>query len=302
MVWSSSAQGIRPYAPSTRQTVCKLVTPTPENSIFCPLCFQSLTHSFAGVFSTTPLQSYSSALFAQNTGGGYTLQDLLFIFKGLRTLAPNGQREGVTRLAPRSLFEGSRLYEGLHRKSLLCALRALCGEFLFCVAFPCHFLPSMTRWGRCGHKILESTDEGELGYASLESKSEIPGKIMIDHVILTVSDFKRSVAFYAKALKPLGITTFMDYQGKDGHPDLKGFGDGKRYFFWLKEGKPDPQAVHVGFVAKDHSEVDAFYKAALAAGGKSKESPRARLEYYPGYYAAWVLDPDGHDIEVVNKS
>ena len=83
---------------------------------------------------------------------------------------------------------------------------------------------------------------------------------------------------------------------------MKGFGIGKSHFFWLKEGKPDPQAVHVGFVAKDHSEVDAFYKAALAAGGKSKESPRARLEYYPGYYATWVLDPDGHDIEVVNKS
>ena len=125
---------------------------------------------------------------------------------------------------------------------------------------------------------------------------------MIDHVILTVSDFKRSVAFYAKALKPLGITTLPDYEGKDGHPDLKGFGIGKSHFFWLKEGKPDPQAVHVGFVAKDHSEVDAFYKAALAAGGKSKESPRARLEYYPGYYATWVLDPDGHDIEVVHKS
>jgi len=125
---------------------------------------------------------------------------------------------------------------------------------------------------------------------------------MIDHVILTVSDFKRSVAFYAKALKPLGITTLPDYEGKDGHPDLKGFGIGKSHFFWLKEGKPDPQAVHVGFVAKDHSEVDAFYKAAVDAGGKSKEAPQARPEYYPGYYATWVLDPDGHDIEVVNKS
>src|ERR1700687_2913351 len=69
---------------------------------------------------------------------------------------------------------------------------------------------------------------------------------MIDHIILTVSDFERSVAFYAKALKPLGITNFIDYEGQDGHPDLKGFGDGKRAFFWLKEGKPDPQAVHVG--------------------------------------------------------
>jgi catechol 2,3-dioxygenase-like lactoylglutathione lyase family enzyme len=125
---------------------------------------------------------------------------------------------------------------------------------------------------------------------------------MIDHIILTVSDFERSVAFYAKALKPLGITNFTDYEGRDGHPDLRGFGDGKRAFFWLKEGKPDPQAVHVGFVAKDHAEVDAFYKAAVDAGGKSKEAPQARPEYYRGYFATWVLDPDGHDIEVVHKS
>jgi catechol 2,3-dioxygenase-like lactoylglutathione lyase family enzyme len=125
---------------------------------------------------------------------------------------------------------------------------------------------------------------------------------MIDHIILTVSDFERSVAFYAKALKPLGITNFVDYEGHAGHPDLKGFGDGKRAFFWLKKGKPDPQAVHVGFVAQNHAEVDAFYKAAVNAGGKSKESPQTRPEYYPGYYATWVLDPDGHDIEVVHKS
>jgi hypothetical protein len=76
---------------------------------------------------------------------------------------------------------------------------------------------------------------------------------MIDDIILTVGDFERSVAFYAKALKPLGITNFTDYKGPDGHPDLKGFGDGERAFFWLKEGKPYPQAVHVGFVAKDHA-------------------------------------------------
>ena len=125
---------------------------------------------------------------------------------------------------------------------------------------------------------------------------------MIDHVILTVSNFERSVAFYVKALEPLGITNYIDYDGQDGHPDLKGFGADKKAFFWLKEGKPDPDAVHVGFVAKDNAEVDAFYKAALEAGGRSKEAPKARLEYYPGYYATWVLDPDGHDIEVVHKS
>ena len=83
---------------------------------------------------------------------------------------------------------------------------------------------------------------------------------------------------------------------------MKGFGDGKRAFFWLKEGKADPQAVHVGFVAKNHAEVDAFYKAGMNAGGKSKKAPQARPEYYPGYYATWVFDPYGHDIEVVHKS
>ena len=136
-------------------------------------------------------------------------------------------------------------------------------------------------------------------FRSIPTKTE--RKSTHRRMILTVSDFKRSVAFYTKALKPLGVTTFMDYEGKDGHPDLKGFADGKS-FFSDQKGKPDPQAVHVGFVAKDHSEVDAFYKAALAAGGKSKKSPQARLEYHPGYYATWVLDPDGHDIEVDNKS
>ena len=125
---------------------------------------------------------------------------------------------------------------------------------------------------------------------------------MIDHIILTVSDFERSVAFYAKALKPLGITNFTDYEGQDGHPDLKGFGDGKRAFFWLKQGKPDPASIHWGFIAENNKAVDAFYKAAIAAGAKDNISPRARLEYYSGYYAADVFDPDGYTFEVVHKS
>ena len=78
---------------------------------------------------------------------------------------------------------------------------------------------------------------------------------MLDHVIVTVSDFTRSIAFYAQALKPLGITDFLDYKGQDGHPDLKGFGNDGRFFFWLKEGRPNPDAVHFGFVAKSHAEV-----------------------------------------------
>ena len=125
---------------------------------------------------------------------------------------------------------------------------------------------------------------------------------MIDHIILTVSDFERSVAFYAKALKPLGISNFTNYEDHDGHPDLKGFGDGKRAFFWLKQGKPDPASIHWGFIAENNQAVDAFYKAAIAAGAKDNISPRARLEYYPGYYAADVFDPDGYTFEVVHKS
>jgi catechol 2,3-dioxygenase-like lactoylglutathione lyase family enzyme len=125
---------------------------------------------------------------------------------------------------------------------------------------------------------------------------------MLDHIILTVSDVKRSLAFYDAALKPLGIQFFLPYKGENGHPDLWGFGDGKRGYFWLKQGAPHPGAIHWGFMAKSHEEVDQFYKAAIAAGAVENISPRARLEYYPGYYAADVFDPDGYSFEVVHKS
>ena len=113
---------------------------------------------------------------------------------------------------------------------------------------------------------------------------------MLDHIILTVSDVERSLTFYEAALKPLNIKFFMPYKGKDGHPDLWGFGDGKKAFFWIKQGKPDPAAIHWGFVAENENKVDEFYKAAIAAGARDNISPRARLEYYPGYYAADVFD------------
>lgn len=125
---------------------------------------------------------------------------------------------------------------------------------------------------------------------------------MVDHIILTVSDVERSLAFYEVALAPLNIKFFMPYKGENGHPDLWGFGDGKRAFLWLKHGRPDPQAIHWGFKADNDAAVDAFYNAAIAAGARDNISPRARLEYYPGYYAADVLDPDGYSFEVVHKS
>jgi catechol 2,3-dioxygenase-like lactoylglutathione lyase family enzyme len=125
---------------------------------------------------------------------------------------------------------------------------------------------------------------------------------MLGFMILTVDNVERSLMFYEAALKPLNIQFFLPYKGEDGHPDLWGFGDGKQAFFWLKQGKPDPEAIHWGFVAKSDAQVDEFYKAAIAAGARDNISPRSRLEYYAGYYAADVLDPDGYSFEVVHKS
>jgi predicted lactoylglutathione lyase len=77
---------------------------------------------------------------------------------------------------------------------------------------------------------------------------------------------------------------------------------GKKACFWLKQGTPDPGSIHRGFKAENNAQVDDFYQAAMAAGAKDNISPRARLEYYPGYYAADVLDLDGYSFEVVHKS
>ncbi len=125
---------------------------------------------------------------------------------------------------------------------------------------------------------------------------------MLDHIILSVGDLARSVAFYERALAPLGIVHYVDYDGEDGHPDLKGFGRDKRAFLWLKSGEPSAAAVHFGFVAESRATVDAFYEAAMAAGARDNISPRIRHEYDPDYYAADVLDPDGYSVEVVIKT
>jgi catechol 2,3-dioxygenase-like lactoylglutathione lyase family enzyme len=123
---------------------------------------------------------------------------------------------------------------------------------------------------------------------------------MLDHIILTVSNIDRSLAFYEAALNPLDIEFFLSYKGQGDHPDLWGFGDGHKAFFWLKQGKPDAASIHWGFMADD-DKVDEFYQAAIAAGARDNISPRARVEYYPGYYAADVIDPDGYSFEVVCK-
>ncbi len=125
---------------------------------------------------------------------------------------------------------------------------------------------------------------------------------MIDHVILTVSSFERSVPFYEKALKPLGLTDVTDFPAQEDHPQLKGFGTNGSWFLWLKEGAAQPDAVHVGLVASSQDKVRAFHAAAVAAGAGVRTAPGPQLQYFPGYFATWILDPDGHDIEVVNKT
>ena len=125
---------------------------------------------------------------------------------------------------------------------------------------------------------------------------------ILDHITLSVSDYARSKAFYEKALAPLGIKPLMDFG------QACGFGRGEKPEFWIGEGaasfqKPEHLSVitptHVAFAAKDRAEVDAFYRAALAAGGKDFGAPGVRAHYHPNYYGAFILDLDGHDIEAV---
>ena len=124
---------------------------------------------------------------------------------------------------------------------------------------------------------------------------------MLDHIILGVSDVERSLAFYEAALKPLVSILPPSTRTKAVILNLWGFGDGKRACFWIKQGKPDPVSIYWGFMAKNNDKVDEFYRAAISAGARDNISPRARVEYYPGYYAADVFDRDGYSFEAVHK-
>ena len=126
---------------------------------------------------------------------------------------------------------------------------------------------------------------------------------LLDHVTLMVSDYARSKAFYEKALAPLGVKQIMEF-GK-----ACGFGRENKPDFWIGQGptsfqKPEDLKIitptHIAFHARSRDEVDAFYTAALSAGGRDFGKPGLREAYHPHYYGAFVLDPDGHDIEAVS--
>jgi catechol 2,3-dioxygenase-like lactoylglutathione lyase family enzyme len=124
---------------------------------------------------------------------------------------------------------------------------------------------------------------------------------MIDHVGFPVSDYARSKAFYERALEPLGYTLVMEIGGgqtESGHP-AAGFGIGGKPDFWIGGEGGVGNPIHVAILAKDRASVDAFHRAALAAGGRDNGAPGLRPHYHPNYYGAFVLDPDGHNIEAV---
>lgn len=119
---------------------------------------------------------------------------------------------------------------------------------------------------------------------------------MIDHVNYDVSDLKKSISFYEKALSALGYKKVADY----AEHGVVGFGSDRPHF-WICKGQPhaQPEEVHICFTAKDRKHVDAFYEAAISAGGKDNGKPGIRSEYHENYYGAFVLDPDGYNIEAV---
>lgn len=123
---------------------------------------------------------------------------------------------------------------------------------------------------------------------------------MIDHTGITVSDLARSKAFYTAALAPIGYQLLMEFPAAvTGHADVAGFGEPPKPDFWLGSGTPNQPPLHVAFRAANRQQVDAFHAAALAAGGRDNGAPGLRPHYHPDYYGAFVLDPDGHNIEVV---
>lgn len=117
--------------------------------------------------------------------------------------------------------------------------------------------------------------------------------MIIDHIGLAVSDFEQSKAFFTQALAPLGIEPVMEVEG------WAGFGKHGKPEFWFGTHTQKQNPMHIAFVAENRAQVNAFYEAALKAGGKDNGPPGIREIYHPNYYGAFVISPDGHNIEAV---
>jgi len=119
-------------------------------------------------------------------------------------------------------------------------------------------------------------------------------RVVIDHITIGVSDVERSRAFYSRALLPLGFSQIGPDEGREIEFGLEEAPD-----FAISTAYPTGAPVHVAFAADRREQVDAFHQEALAAGGQDNGAPGVRLEYSDNYYGAFVLDPDGHNVEAV---
>ena len=123
---------------------------------------------------------------------------------------------------------------------------------------------------------------------------------MIDHTGVVVSSFDKSILFYSRALAPIGYALLMEVSAEQtGSAPAAGFGMPPKPDFWIAGGTPNQPPIHVAFRVASRQMVNAFYVAALAAGARDNGAPGLRPHYHPDYYGAFVLDPDGHNIEAV---
>ena len=126
---------------------------------------------------------------------------------------------------------------------------------------------------------------------------------MLDHVGFAVSDIRRSRAFYEGALEAIGLSLVMEIPAErnteDGGGTALGFGTPENPLFWIADNQRVGEGTHVAFRVESRALVDAFYEAAIEAGGRDNGGPGLRPRYHPNYYAAFVFDPDGFNIEAV---
>lgn len=130
---------------------------------------------------------------------------------------------------------------------------------------------------------------------------------MIDHMGISPKDIESARQFYDAALKPLGITAVMEVKPEEsgGYHGI-GYGTGRKPFFWLSNNSrhaipdgPRARGIHIAFEAESRAAVDAFYVAAVAQGGQDNGPPGIRPHYHSAYYAAFVIDTDGVNVEAV---
>jgi catechol 2,3-dioxygenase-like lactoylglutathione lyase family enzyme len=121
---------------------------------------------------------------------------------------------------------------------------------------------------------------------------------MIDHTGVGVRNFEKSKDFYSRALGAIGYQLIAEFSAEvTGSTAVAGFGEPPKPDFWINEGEPQKPHVHVAFRVPTRALVDGFYQAAIAAGGQDNGAPGPRPHYHANYYGAFVLDPDGHNVE-----